>query len=236
VLVTLVGSDLDTLFGLPANDTVGIYRIDGPGDYTVIADIGEFNIDNPPVPDYLIPTGVQYAMEPFRGGFLVTDGHLNRVLWVRLNGAISEFNVFDNVAPTGLEVRGNTVYMAQAGPVPHNPEDGIVWSFGTKDLTPVEVGSGAKLLVDVEYGLGNTLYALSQGQWDGAQAGSPAIPDDGSLLEVNEDGSFTVIADGLNLPTSVEFIGNTAYVVGLAGEIFRFDNVSSPPYGKGKKY
>ncbi len=235
-LVTLVGPDLLSLFGAPANDIVGIYRMNGPDEFTVVADIGQFNVDNPPVTSYFIPTGVQYAMEPFRGGFLVTDGHHNRVLWVNLNGEISEFNVFGNVVPTGLEVHGNTVYMAQTGPVPHEPEDGIVWSFGPRSLSPVEVGSGARLLVDVEFGLGRRLYALSQGQWDGAFAGSPAIPYDGSLVEVNEDGTFTVIADGLNLPTSVEFIGNTAYIVGLAGDIQKIENVSSPPFGKGKQH
>ena len=235
-LVTLVGSDLQALFGVPADDTVGIYRIDGPNENTVIADLGQFSTQNAPVPAFFIPTGVQYAMEPFRGGFLVTDGHHNRVLWVRLDGEISEFNVFDNIVPTGLEVHGNTVYMAQAGPSPHEPEDGIVWSFGPKSLTPVEVASGARLLVDVEFGLGRTLYALAQGEWDGVFPGSPAIPNDGSLLKINDDGTFTVVADGLNMPTSVEFIGNTAYVVGLAGEIFKINNVSSPPYGKIKRH
>ncbi|HET6564187.1 MAG TPA: ScyD/ScyE family protein [Xanthomonadales bacterium] len=234
VLVTLVASDLEAIFGIPADDVVGIYRIDGPEDHTVIADIGEFNIQNPSNSIFLFPTGVQYAMEPYRGGFLVTDGHHNRVLWVQLDGSISEFNVFGNIAPTGLEVHGSTVYMTQAGPVPHNPEDGIVWSFEPKSLDPVEVASGARLLVDVEFGLGRSLYALSQGQWNGEFEGSPAIPNDGSLLEINADGTFSVIADGLNLPTSVEFIGNTAYVVGLAGEIFRIDDVSGPPFGKKK--
>jgi hypothetical protein len=32
--------------------------------------------------------------------------------------------------------------------------------------------------------------------------------------------------DGLNLPTSVEFIGDTAYVVTLSGELLKIDNVS----------
>jgi hypothetical protein len=32
--------------------------------------------------------------------------------------------------------------------------------------------------------------------------------------------------DGLNLPTSVEFIRDTAYVVTLAGEVLKIDNVS----------
>jgi hypothetical protein len=40
-----------------------------------------------------------------------------------------------------------------------------------------------------------------------------------------------VISDGLNQPTSVEVIGNTAYVVNLVGEIWQIDNISSPPYG-----
>lgn len=52
----------------------------------------------------------------------------------------------------------------------------------------------------------------------------------GELLEVNEDGTFTVIAEGLNQPTSLELIGNTAFVVTLTGEMWKIDN-SSPPYG-----
>ncbi len=39
-------------------------------------------------------------------------------------------------------------------------------------------------------------------------------------------GTFTVVVDGLNLPTSVEFIGDTAYVVTLSGELLKIDNVS----------
>ncbi len=48
---------------------------------------------------------------------------------------------------------------------------------------------------------------------------------------MNGDGTFTVVADGLDRPTSVEFIGNTAYVVTLTGEIWRIDDVSAPPFG-----
>jgi len=48
-------------------------------------------------------------------------------------------------------------------------------------------------------------------------------------VKVNKDGTFTVIMDGLDRPTSLEFIGNTAYVVTLGGEIWRIDGVSGPP-------
>ena len=42
VLVTLVGSDVG------GSDVVGIYRVDGPDSFTVVADIGEFSSQNPP--------------------------------------------------------------------------------------------------------------------------------------------------------------------------------------------
>ena len=226
VLVTLVGSDVG------GSDVVGIYRVDGPDSFTVVADIGAFALENPPNTSFFVPTGVQYALETYRGGFLVTDGHHNRVLHVTLDGEVTEFIVFGNIVPTGLAVAGNTVYMAEAGPVPHLPQNGKVVAFGPTSLTATEVASGARLLVDVEFGRGRTLYALSQGDFQaGNPDGSPADPNTGALVEVNGDGTFTVITDGLNQPTSLEFIGNTAYVVTLTGEIWKIDGVSGPPYG-----
>jgi hypothetical protein len=58
------------------------------------------------------------------------------------------------------------------------------------------------------------------------------MPNTGSLVEVNEDGTFTLVMDGLNQPTSLEFVGNTAYFVSLTGEVYKIENVSEPPYGK----
>jgi hypothetical protein len=33
------------------------------------------------------------------------------------------------------------------------------------------------------------------------------MPNTGALVKVNRDGTFTVVIDGLNQPTSLEFIG-----------------------------
>ena len=230
-LVTLVGSDVG------GSDIVGIYRVDGPDTFTVIADIGAFSSSNPPKTSFFVPTGVQYALETYRGGFLVTDGHHNRVLRVTLGGEVTELIAFDNIVPTGLEVSGNTVYMAEAGPVPHLPEDGKVVSFRPGSPTATEVASGGRLLVDVEFsdvefGRSRNLYALSQGVFPvGAPDGAPALPNTGKLLKVNGDGTFTVVAEALDRPTSLEFIGSTAYVVTLGGEIWKFDSVAGPRYG-----
>src|SRR5829696_5898360 len=219
VLVTLVGPDVG------GSDIVGIYRVDGPDSFTVIADIGQFALDNPPATPFDVPTGVQYALEAYRGGFLVTDGHHNRVLRVTRDGHITVLQAFGNIVPTGLEVRGRTIYMAEAGPVPHLPENGKVVAFRPGSTTPREVASGSPLLVDVEFGRRGRLYALSQGIFGGGPAGSPARPDTGALVKVNRDGTFTVVIGGLNQPTSLEFIGKTAYVVTLGGEIWKIKGV-----------
>ena len=227
VLVTLVGPDVG------GDDTVGIYRVDGPNTFTVIADIGAFALQNPPDTLFRVPTGVQYALDVYRGNFLVTDGHHNRVLHVTRDGEVTEFATFGNIVPTGLAVSGNTVYLAQAGPVPHQPQDGKVVAITPQSGTVTEVASGAPLLVDVEFGRGRRLYALSQGDFpEDTPDGFPALPNTGARVEVNADGTMTVVVDRLNQPTSVDFIGNTAYVVNLAGEIWKIEGVSSPPFGR----
>ncbi len=153
------------------------------------------------------------------------------MLSVTRDGAINVVIAFDDIVPTGLALHGNTVYMAEAGPIPHMPEAGKVVSFDTKTPSVTTIASGAPLVVDVEFGRGQQLFALSQGDYSGGEAGSPALPNTGALVRVNADGTFTTVVDGLDRPTSVEFIGNTAYVVGLSGEIVKIDNVSGPPYG-----
>jgi Tol biopolymer transport system component/sugar lactone lactonase YvrE len=220
VLVTLVGSDVG------GSDVVGIYRVDGPAGSTVVADIGAFSLAHPPSTDFFVPTGVQYALQTFRGGFLVTDGHHNRVLRVGLEGTVSELIAFGNVVPTGLATRGKTIYMTEAGPVPHLPEDGRVVRFRAGSSAAKEVTSGGRLLVDVEFGRGG-LFALAQGVFPvGNPEGSPAAPNTGQLLKVDRHGTFDVVADGLDRPTSLEIIRNTAYVTTFGREIWRIDGIS----------
>ena len=182
VLVTLVGP----AFGQP--DVVnGIYRIEKDGSATAIADVGAWSIAHPPATDFFVPSGVQYALQKFRGGLLVTDGHHNRVLRVSRHGDIRQLAAFGNIVPTGLEVHGRTIFMGEAGPIPHLPENGKVVRF-TPRSPATEVASGASLIVDVEFGRCRELYALSQGVWDlpptPENEGKPASPDTGRLLRV----------------------------------------------------
>lgn len=209
----------------------GIYRIDSPTSFTVIADIGAWSKANPPTTPWDALSGFQYGLETFRGDFLVTDGHHNRVLKVSRDGEITQLIQFADVVPTGLAVSGNTIYLALAGPAPHLPQDGKVVTFGPGSTSATQIASGAPLLVDVEFGRGRTLYALSQGIWTGTIPGDPASPNTGALVLVNENGTFTAVYSGLDRPTSVEILGTTAYVVSLSGEIWVIDDIGGPPFG-----
>ncbi len=224
VLVTMVGGDI--VDGDPiGDDVVGIYRLDDDGTFSVVADIGAWSVEHPPTTDFFITTGVQYALQPTPDGFLVTDGHHNRVLRVGLDGAVDEIATFGNVVPTGLASAHDTVFVGLAGPLPHLPEDGQVLELPADSAAePSTVASGASMIVDVEAD-GEQLYALSQGAWDDVQEGSPAEPDTGRLVIVGSDGTMTPVSDSagaeivLDRPTSLELVDGTAYVVTLAGEL-----------------
>jgi hypothetical protein len=229
VLVSVVGPDVG------GTDVDGIYRVDDADSFTVIADLGSFSAAH--LPDYPVDLthGLQYALEPIRGGFLVTDGHHNRVLKVSRHGEVSEAAVFDNIVPTGLTVSHRTVYLAEAGPVPYAPETGKIVKFGIKNPVATDVAAGYSLLTDVAFGRGG-LYAISQGDSPGDVApGSPALPNSGELLRVNHDGTFSVVVDGLDLPTSVNFSRDTAYIVTLGGDVLKVTGVSRCGRGHGRR-
>jgi hypothetical protein len=230
VLVTLVSGMLfDEPFGDPSLKN-GLYRIERDGSNTLVVDLGQWSVDNPPEPDFFVDTGVHFALERYRGGFLVTDGHHNRVLWVDRHGSVHEVATFGNVVPTGLENAFGHVLVTQMGPIPHIPEDGKVLAL-RPGREPREVASGASMLIDVEQGPHGKLYGLSQGEWDGAGEGSRAFEDTGRLVVVGRHGDLTPVVDGhgeelvLDRPTSVEFVGDTAYVVSVTGDVYRVDGL-----------
>jgi len=220
VLVTLVGPEVG------GSDVVGVYRVDGPDRFTVVADIGAFSIANPPATDFFVPSGVQYALQAYRGPLLVTDGHHNRVLRVTRDGQISELRAFGNIVPTGLDVRGRTIYMAQAGPSPTCPRTARWWRSGpTRPPSGTwPLAAACRWMWSSAPGIGCT--PLSQGVFPpGNPVGSPALPNTGALVRAHRDGTVSVVIDRLNQPTSLEFIGKTAYVVTLGGEIWKLQGV-----------
>lgn len=221
VLVTTVSESVG------GTDVSGIYRIDNDDSWTVVADLGAFSAAHLPEYPVDVREGLQFALQPTRDGFFVTDGHHNRLLFADWDGEVSELVAFDNVVPTGIAKNRGTIYLAEAGPIPHNPEDGRVIALDRGDFDETEIASGYSLLVDVEFDEDGTLYALSQGDSPGdVPAGSPGLPNSGELLLVEDDGTLSPLVEELNLPTSVDFTDGAAFVV-AEGEVIRVDNLTN---------
>ncbi len=241
VLVTGVSEFWTDLIGSSAAPAAeGIYRLDrvgrGTTRATLIADIYTWSEANPPRhPEFFVPGGFTYAMQPDRHGFLVTDAHHNRVLRVRLNGDISVVRDFAaDVVPTGLDTLGSGVLVGQAGPVPHIPSAGRVVALG-RPGGPIPVASGAPLLVDVE-ARGHTVYGLAQGDWpyegESGKEGFPASPNTGLLMRADRLGQFQPVVSGLDRPTTFEIIGDTAFVVTITGKVLRVSGLDGGHHGR----
>jgi hypothetical protein len=230
-LVTLVDAP-QFLNDLGVKDTGknGLYRVDGPNQWTLVADLGEFARQNPPSGfDFFLPEGVQFALEAWNGGFLITDGHHNRVLFVTPAGQVSLLKQYGNVVPTGLDVVRGEVLVAHTGAITGAP--GAHQAIGEiARLDGATVAAGISMAVDVQKGPGRSLYALSQGDWDPNlgpdAAGGPALPETGKLLRIGRNGSTRTILEGIDRPTSLHFIGGTAYVVTLTGDLWKIRGVS----------
>ena len=108
VLVILAG----VAVGGP-DDVMGIYRLKRDGTFSVFADLGTWSTKHPPKdPDWFVTQGVQYSMDVWRNGFLVTDAHLARVIRVNPRGRISELVAFGSTdrvpRPRGRRRQGPT--------------------------------------------------------------------------------------------------------------------------------
>ena len=124
VLVTTAGIEV----GGP-DVVMGIYRLKRDGTFSVFADLGTWSADHPPAdPDWFVTQGVQYSMDVWRHGFVVSDAHLGRIIRVSRRGRISELVAFASTdsVPTGLEVAHGKVFVATAGPIPHLPADSAI--------------------------------------------------------------------------------------------------------------
>jgi len=220
--------------GFPGTPT-GIYRISG-GSATLVADIGAFNLADPVdgVKDHVQADveagGNPYAMITRGSTFLVTDGNQNQVMQVTQAGAITRLMQFHNhPVATGITYQGSgPLYVTTLGQFPFKNDDGILWKVTYPGGVATQVAHGAGSLTNTAYGPNGQLYVLTIGN-QAADPGGPAPWDFGSgrILRVEADGTLTPIVAGLMMPTSLVFNGNTAYVVGLLGDITKIDGFSS---------
>ena len=232
-------------YGFPDTPT-GVYRVNNDGSVDLVANIGQFNFDNPvndissgAQPD-IEPGGNPYAMTVRDGAFLVTDGNQNQVMKVTTAGAVTRLaELGGHPVSTGITYEGGgPLYVGALGTFPFAPEDGLVYQVGYPTGATSVYASGFSSVTDVEYGPGG-LYAVTFGDQAAAADGPPWDPFTGKILKVNGDGTMTPVVDGLTFATFVAFDGDTAYVANnslsipgvFEGQIWKIENFSSvtPP-------
>ena len=144
-----------------------------------------------------------------------------------LDGTITQVNAFDNIVPTGLAVRGKTVYMAEAGPSPHLPENGKIVSSSPDRTRSRRWPSAVASSWTWSSARDTHLFALAQGEFTPGTRRFAREPEHRQTTQGQRTGGFAAVAEGLNQPTSLEFIGKSAYIVTLGGEIWKIDDLTS---------
>ena len=196
-LVTLAGADIGQ------DAVMGIYKLDRDGTFSVFADIGTWASAHPPDdPDWFLSQGVQWSMEVWRDGFLVTDAHHAKVFRVDRHGTVSDFVAFasTDAVPLGLEVANGKVLLSTAGPIPHAPSTSKINRVRHDGSVEEIAGWGADyagnrgLIVDVEANRRGQLFGLLQGHWDlepiDDNEGLPAAPNTGEIVVADRHGTF----------------------------------------------
>ena len=145
------------------------------------------------------------------------------MLYVTLDGRITVFQEFGNIVPTGISIAGAGVLMAEAGAVPASAarREGGVVAAALRREHRVRVGRAA---------LGRCLSSAAEENSTRCHKGCSRLvrrqrhrrlPNTGSLVQAQWNGTFRTVAEDLDVPTSVELIGDNAYVVTLNGEIWK---------------
>jgi sugar lactone lactonase YvrE len=232
-------------YGFPATTPTGLYKVNGDGTVTLVANYGAFADANPSKSvssgsaKDLEPGGNPYSMTVRDGNFYVVDGNRNAVVKITPAGAISYFAQMDtDITTTGITYSGDgPFYVSTLGPFPFSAADGRIYRVGYPTGTITQVASGISSLTDVEFGPGGQLYAVNfMDQATDPNSPLPWTPFTGKLMKVDPaTGTFTPIVSGFVATTFVVFNGNTAYVTNNSvpalapGEIWQIDNVSSLP-------
>lgn len=232
-------------YGAPDTPT-GIYAVNDDGSTDLVADIGDFNFNNPVAdisggsqPD-IEPGGNPYAMTVRGGAFLVTDGNQNQLMQVELDGTITRIAEFSGHPVTAgiASQESGPVYVTNLGAFPFAPEDGTVYRVGFPSGQSTEIASGVSMMIDAAFGPGGQMYAMNfANQDEDFSSGGPFEPFTGTIFRMSDQGELTPIVTGLTFATSVVFDGDTAYVANngvsipdvFEGEVVRIEGISSLP-------
>ncbi len=215
----LAGGDIDRDFAVN-----GLYRLDGDGEATLLADLSSFIRDNPvaEIPGDYDTDGQPYDLLPLEdgSGFWVSEGNSNQLFRVGLDGTI--VRVADLSAghpiPTGLAPGPDDgVYVALFTAAPYAEGTAKV-IFVSPDGDVRDVWTGLTMPTALAIGPDGSLYATEMATGHGED---PDLigPGTGRIVRQTGPDSLEPVATGLTFPA--------AMTIGPDGAFY----VASPTFG-----
>jgi hypothetical protein len=227
----------DTLFALLAgggcaNGVVatpnGVIRRNPGGNWTLIADLSAWVATHPvahPDPEDFTPEGTWYSMVEAGGDLFALNPNTGDFVKITTAGVISR--VVDisatqgHIVPTALNFHRGNFYVGNLNTFPIVQGSSKLFRITpTGQLT--QIGSGFTTILGIARDQAGRPYVLEN------TTGNPfPTPGTGRVLRLNSDGSRTVIASGLFLPTAMTFGPDGALYVSNKG-------FGLPPNGLGQ--
>ena len=234
--VAFIGDTLYALLGGAGcshgvlNSTNGIYRVNGNGSTSLIADLSAFQQSHPvahPEPDDFEPDGTWYSMVAERGSFYAVEPNHGELVRVTTGGQITRVADISasqgHIVPTAIAYHGN-FYVGNLNPFPIQSGSSKIYKLTPSgQIQPVVWGLTAVLGVAFDHRA--RMYVLEN------TTGHPfPTPGTGQIVRVTGFANKEVIASGLFLPTAMTFGPDGALYVSNKG----FGPPASLPDGPGE--
>jgi plastocyanin len=202
----------------------------GPGrKLRTVTDVGEFNNDHPPPPQNgdAVPGGNPYDMVSLGKKLYISDGNYNRVLEADpLTGGLKILATFyPGPVTVGMAVAPDRkeIYVAQYGNAPYLPGSGYITAVTPEGKVRKAV-TGLTTPIDMAFAKDGTMYVLQYAaKFDSKHL--RYVPNTGSLLRIDKDGTKTPLVTRLMFPT--------ALTIGPDGAIYLSDFGNESNFGEG---
>jgi hypothetical protein len=243
--VAFLGGRLYALLAGGANDLRGphngLYRLDGHGGATLVADISAFIRDHPVAarPRDYGAAGQPYALLPMGDGFWVTEGNSNQVLRLGLDGTVTRVADLSHGHPVPTGIAPSPAGGAYVGFFTHAPyaEGAATVVTVAPDGTVANSWTGLTLVTGLAVGPDGALYALELATGIDPQDPASLKPGTGKVVRRTGPTTAVDVVTGLTLPAAMHFGPDGAlYVAAPAfgadagqGTILRVDLAAGAP-------
>ena len=183
----------------------GILRINANGTYTVVADLGTWEVNNPaahPEPGDFEPEGVWYSMVNVRGDFYAVEPNHGEFVKVTPGGDISRMADISatqgHIVPTAVAYNGN-FFVGNLNTFPIVDGSSSIFKI-TPSGQIMEWATGFSTIVGLAFDGQDRLYVLEMVY--GSVSGFPE-PGKSRVVRLNPNGTQDVIATGLTFATAM---------------------------------